>query len=129
MSNEDQLQALLVRHCASIKDEIAAINRKLDEARQRADPSGGVMRETLELVHRINGSSGSLGFLDLSSAAARLEDILKTMIEAPCLPEQFAFADVFDLFADVKAIAERTSPENSSLFGFDLNRLSTARAS
>lgn len=122
MSARDQLQALLERHCASLDQEVGSIGRKLSETMLARERYRDAMQETAALVHTVNGSSGSLGFRTLSTAAAKLEDVLNEIARSGKKPEESDLVTANRLFTEMQKIAVETVPEDSQLFGVDLAR-------
>lgn len=124
MSVGEQLQALLARHCASLATEIPSIGKMLSKAMLvTGERYRELMSETVEMVHRMNGSSGSLGFLALGAAACKLEDIMNESMRSTAGPEEADIRELHRLFLEMKTIAEQTKPEDSHLFGIDLNQV------
>ncbi len=120
MSVVDQLQALLERHCASLDGEIGSIGRKLSAITLATGQCPEILQETIALVHTVNGSSGSLGFRTLSTAAAKLEDVLNDIARSKEPPTEPDIWQANDLFSEMQTIANATTPEDSNLFGVDL---------
>ena len=123
MSAGDPLLALLERHCASLDDEIGTIESKLAPPNLKDDRWREALNEIAELVHKINGSSGSLGFLCLSQAAARLEDALNDLTRAEQAPQETDILHACRLFDVLREAAQSAAPEHSRLFGVDLNSI------
>ncbi len=123
MSAGDPLLALLERHCASLGDEICAIESKLSDPVLANELWPEMLEETVARVHKLNGSSGSLGFLCLSQAAARLEDALNDIARADHAPREPDILNARLLFGELRVAAQSATPENSRLFGVDLNSI------
>lgn len=121
MSVEAQLQALLTRHCVSLADEMTSIGVKLSQVLLATESYHELVSETAEMVHRVNGSSGSLGFLELSSAARKFEEALNYFAQsAPSLTDA-GIRELHRLFSEMQSKAEQTKPEDSRLFSVDLS--------
>jgi len=115
MTPKDQLNSILARHCASLVGELTAASEKFAEASLAPGRYGDLMREVAEIVHRIYGSSGSLGFHSLSSAASKFENALNESIVSDA-----KIRTLYGLFTEMQNIAERTKPQDSGLYGLDL---------
>ncbi|MHA1164805.1 MAG: Hpt domain-containing protein [Alphaproteobacteria bacterium] len=120
MTPKDQLNSILARHCASLVGELTAASEKFAEASLAPGRYGDLMREVAEIVHRIYGSSGSLGFHSLSSAASKFENALNESIVSDARPDEAEIRTLYGLFTEMQNIAERTKPQDSGLYGLDL---------
>ena len=103
----EAVRALVVRHCETLRREAETIAAALAVAQpDRA--------AAFKLVHRIKGSSGSLGFPGISDLALRLEATLRACADRPPTPQEVATIDRLHgrLQADIAAIA----PEQSTLY-------------
>ena len=123
MSAGEQLQALLARHCASLTTEIPLIGAKFSQTMLAGDHYGELARETVEMVHKVTGSSGSLGFRELSSAARNFEEALNESAKSGDAAEESQIRGLHHLFSEMQRIAEHTKPEDSHLFGADLSQV------
>jgi HPt (histidine-containing phosphotransfer) domain-containing protein len=74
---QEQLRVLLTRHCATISTHVDMIRRSLSEVLNSNANQAASIRNALEVVHQIKGTSGSMGYPALSAAAERLEQCLK----------------------------------------------------
>ena len=123
----EQLQALLARHCESLTTEIPLIGAKFSQAVLTRGRYGELARETAEMVHKVNGSSGSLGFRELSSAARNFEEALNESAKSDNAPEESGIRELHHLFSQMQTIAEQTRLEDSPLFGIDLSQVGRER--
>ena len=119
MSPQDQLKAILERHCASLVGETTAAGAKFAESVLVPALYEELAREATEIVHRINGSSGSLGFHSLSLAASKFEDALKESILLGAAPDEANIRRMHGLFKEMQKIAEQTRPQESKLYNLD----------
>jgi HPt (histidine-containing phosphotransfer) domain-containing protein len=126
MTPRDQLKKILTRHCASLAGELTTAREKFAEASLSSGRYGDLMQEVIEIVHRINGSSGSLGFRSLSSAASKFEDALNESIVSDVRPGEAEIRSLCGLLAEMQNIAERTRPQDSGLYGLDLAQIGQA---
>jgi len=123
MSAGEQLQALLTRHCTSLAANITSIGAKFSQAMLAGEHYRELTNETAELVHLVNGSSGSLGFRELSSVAQTFEEALNESAEFDVAPSEAEILGLHSLFSEMQRIAEQTKPEDSHLFGIDLSQV------
>jgi len=123
MSVGQQLQAILERHCASLPDEITSVSTKFAEAILTPAHFGDRAREVTEIVHRINGSSGSLGFRTLSSAADKFENALNDSLAAGACPDEAEIRRLRSLFSEMQKLSQQTQPTDSHLYGIDLSQV------
>ena len=119
MSPRDQLKAILERHCASLAGEMKATSTKFAESVLVPARFGDLAREVAEMVHRINGSSGSLGFHSLSLAASKFEDALNKSILLGTAPDDADIRRLHGLFTEMQKIAGQTKPQESKLYNLD----------
>jgi HPt (histidine-containing phosphotransfer) domain-containing protein len=120
---QEQLRALLTRHCASINADVDMIARSLSQVLNPNANQSASIRKALEVVHQIKGTSGSMGYPALSAAAERLEGCLKG-VEPQA--GQISEGDLQPVMIYLRALeqqAQRTTPEVSPLYNVDLSRL------
>jgi len=123
MKAKVQLIQLLERHCASLTGEISLIGEKLAQAILTPKRYAELGQGAVEIVHKINGSSGSLGFRALSSAASKFEDALNESIQSVACPDEAEIRELHRLFSEIQKISEQTTPETSYLYGIDLEQV------
>ena len=123
MSAGEKLLAILARHCASLTTEIPLIGTKFSQAMLAGDRYEELARETVELVHKVTGSSGSLGFRELSSAARDFEEALNESAKSDHAPDEPGIRELHRLFSQMQTLADQTKPEDSPLFGVDLSQV------
>jgi HPt (histidine-containing phosphotransfer) domain-containing protein len=125
MTVEDQLRALIERHCLTIRNGVVEIGRALagraqpGEAR-RAGPADAVTRAEA-LAHQLKGGSGSIGFVEVSAAATALDDHLKALLAGDDAEIGSQAERTRDLFARLQRAAAAMRPESSTLFRADLS--------
>lgn len=108
----DKILALLKRHCRTIRDEAAQIDACVGQLAHDSDPAA--FERAKFLVHRMKGSSGSLGFLPLSQSAELLETALKTAGAAQ--DREAAIGNISALNAQMQLCVSETTPEASHLY-------------
>lgn len=123
MTGTDQLRSILTRHCASLPEDIESAAATFAEAVLRRESFNALTCKVIEIVHKINGSSGSLGFGRLSVAARQFEDALIESTAAEAEPDEGKIRGLYGLLEEMKVIAGRTVPEDSSLYQLDISQL------
>ena len=123
MTGTDELRSILSRHCASLPGEIESAAGAFAEAVLRRDAYNALTCKAIEIVHKINGSSGTLGFGRLSAAARQFEDALIESRMAEAEPDEGQVQALYGLLDELKVIAGRTVPEDSSLYQLDISQL------
>lgn len=107
----DKMSAILIRHCQTVRLEAEAVDRSFEGLGE--EPSDWDATKATFLLHRIKGSSGSLGFPLVSEAARVLEDRLSDVdfgeIDGPTL------AEIARLQLHLQAQVDAMTPENSTL--------------
>jgi HPt (histidine-containing phosphotransfer) domain-containing protein len=111
MSTKAELQMLIERHCQTIAGEVAAVSDSL--AVLWASGSAEAIRSSIEHAHKIVGSSGSIGFPEVSAAAAALEKALKALPQDDMTPGRRA--PITALLEQLKVSAAAMAPEKSTL--------------
>lgn len=71
----------------------------------------------------MKGTAGSMGFADLSTAAAALDTSLKRLKEANGPVASGHMEDALQLLSGLQEMLSRTTPEMSTLYNADLSRL------
>ena len=113
---QEQLRALIRRHCATLADELEAVRGCLsridggDEARARA------VAEGIALTHKIKGSSGSIGFQEISASSAKLELCLRSLIADDHRLEPTRRHELDVCFQEFERLIASVTPECSSLY-------------
>ncbi|NND49445.1 MAG: hypothetical protein HKN60_04260 [Rhizobiales bacterium] len=117
MNVQQRVNEIIARHCTWMAEQIEQLEKSCAPDK-RADQLGcaelGQMRE---LVHQMNGSSGTVGFAEIGRAAARLEDHLVELMERQ--GSTISKADWSILTAqldDLRQLISKARPEHSSLY-------------
>lgn len=123
MSLQEQLRDLVHRHHANFAEQLAIVDRLLRPPDQTGTVTQAQVVEAQAITHQMKGSAGSMGFTEVGTAAAALDDGLKLLkrIPDPIPPAQRQAA--LELLANLQAVAARTTPEMSTLFSADLSKL------
>jgi HPt (histidine-containing phosphotransfer) domain-containing protein len=117
-----KLQSLIVCYCSSLPLDVQVLARTLSPAADSPEAILGNLAEALERVHRIKGAGGSLGFAEVSRAAAELEAHLRKL-KGTTSADQEEVGPMLESLAQLKQLAEAIKPEGSSLYGIDLSRM------
>lgn len=121
-----RLRDLLARHCIALARQTDELGRLLQ---QGLDPDCSTREPLLtarSITHQAKGTSGSVGFPDMTNAAAALDDLLQVLItqDGPIPPVDVEAARaLFDRFG---AEAAACVPERSTLYHAHLPRPSSA---
>ena len=117
-----EVRKLLVKHCATLQTEIEEISTILSGIDQGAGPGqeGPLLAAGIARVHKIKGSSGSIGFMKVSAAARELEMTLRTVAEGR-IPGTTARSAVARNHAVLAELIADVRPEDSRLFAADFS--------
>jgi HPt (histidine-containing phosphotransfer) domain-containing protein len=112
----DDLTEVLVRHRGWLAVRLEEIAACMEASLSPAAQTGTKLGHALEIVHQIKGTSGSIGFREVSSAAEALEAHLKSLAARrdADTPDE-ATARAWDLLARLQEDADRAEPERSTL--------------
>lgn len=123
MSMQEQLRDLVHRHHANFAEQLAIVDRLLRRSEQSGTVTQAQVIEAQAITHQMKGTAGSMGFTEVGTAAAALDDGLKLLkrIPDPIPPAQQQAA--LELLAILQAVAAKTTPEMSTLFSADLSKL------
>ena len=72
--------------------------------------------EGIALTHKIKGSSGSIGFMKISEAAALLEQKFKVLLDANQQLTDDHKAQIFRQFEELSELITNIKPEVSTLY-------------
>lgn len=99
------------------------IGRSLSEVLNPSANQAASIRNALEVVHQIKGTSGSMGYPALSAAAERLEGCLKGLAPRAGQISEGEFQSVMTCLRALEQQAQSTTPEASPLYNVDLSCL------
>ena len=117
-----EVRQLLVTHCATLRreiEEVGTILRGLDQGAGTAQESP-LLAAAIARVHKIKGSSGSIGFMKVSAAARDLETALRAAARNRS-PATAARGDVARNHAALADLIATVRPEDSRLFAADFS--------
>ena len=109
---QQQILQLVARHCETLRTEFAEIARTFDAA--AGAPGGAGLAPVTASAHKIRGSSGSLGFAEISTRAERLETALRRLEAEPERPG--GLEALRPLRDDLGRAVSEIRPEQSSLY-------------
>lgn len=113
----DKLRSLIKVHCVTIKDSVSELEASLSGLYGQADrQSEFIIEEARGLTHQLKGSSGSIGFRDVSNAAAILDDYLKSISGMDRKLNDSELQRIFHMLGKLKRVTATISPEHSSLY-------------
>ncbi len=113
----DKLRSLIKVHCVTIKDNVSELEAGLSRLYGQADQqSGCIIEDARGLTHQLKGSSGSIGFRNVSSAAALLDDYLKSVSELDRKLNDSELQRISHMLDKLKREAVAIAPEHSSLY-------------
>jgi len=112
----EQLRALIERHCTTLSVELEAVRTCLERLDEPDIAASEVIAEAIGLAHKIKGSSGSIGYPEISAAAALLEHYLRSL---ESLGEELGPVQRRQIsahFDGLERLIARISPEASTLY-------------
>ncbi|WP_319529892.1 Hpt domain-containing protein [uncultured Cohaesibacter sp.] len=112
----DQLRALITKHCATLGREMDEINLSLTKLQCAGDQCSLVAQEAAGKAHKVKGSSGTIGFKQISQSAADLELYLRQLGEQPGPLTNEQEKKIELLFGRLRILVEGATPEQSSLY-------------
>ncbi len=123
MTAQEQLRALLRRHHGTIVEQAETVARHFSQGMQDPLSMGRHVTCMLDIAHQIKGSSGSMGFREVSAAAAALETQLKALRGEGSVMGREETRAVEGLISDFKRLANEAVPERSALYSVDISKL------
>ncbi|MGP1396931.1 MAG: Hpt domain-containing protein [Inquilinaceae bacterium] len=113
---QDQVRALIERHCSTLKDEAAAVTAALSGWGATHAITPADLLDAVNHAHKIKGSSGSIGFGDVSAAAAALEQFLRDLNTQSAAPSAEDRAKANALNTRLQVLARDVKAEQSTLY-------------
>ena len=120
MSVQDQLKTLIERHCAALGGHVEEIGGKLSEFVRSETDHAARLDDLVALTHKLNGSSGSIGFREVATVAAALEEHLADLAFSPERPDPSDLARALQLFNALERAVSQAKPEDSALYRADI---------
>ena len=118
---QTEVRQLLVRHCATLRqeiEEIGAIVAGLGSG-TNGGSQGQLLSDGISRAHKMKGSSGSIGFAKVSAAARQLEADFRAA-NVPMAPAG-ANERIAQSHAALAELISTVSPEESRLFSADFS--------
>jgi hypothetical protein len=112
------LRRLIERHCEVMRDSVAALGCHLDGLWPRSAASPEALRKAADIVHRLAGAGGSIGFHDVTDRARALERALLTVAVAEP-PAESERGRVMAAFRRLALLVDAVTPEASALYNAD----------
>ena len=125
---QQELRALIERHCHTLGDELAALAAELSRLDDPRCDNAEVIAEVIAHAHKIKGSSGSIGFASVSAAAALLENHLRGMATLGSASAAQDGAAVWQHLDTLARLVAAIRPEDSSLFNVTFPPARSGRA-
>ncbi len=113
---QQELQHLITRHCKTLVQESAAIGECLSELNHNHTNENPILAEAIGLAHKIKGSSGSIGFAQVSECARALEGHMRTaaVTDGPLGYERYS--RIMAWYKRLDYVVNTLTSEQSSLF-------------
>jgi len=123
MTMQEQLRALVERHHANLAEQVAIVARLLGQDDEGSDVGVARVIEAQGLTHQMKGTAGSMGFVHVAAAAAKLDEHLKDLKRCPDPVTAAQRKESLELLCELQRIAASTTPEMSTLYDADLSKL------
>jgi HPt (histidine-containing phosphotransfer) domain-containing protein len=121
MNMQEQLRALVMRHHASLPEQIGSVARLLDAGAGHV--SNARIVEAERIMHQLKGTAGSMGFPAINAAATILDEKLKALKWRNAAVPAVELNETLGLLDSLRRIVEATPPQMSSLYDVDLSQL------
>ena len=119
MTAQEQLRDLLKRHCASLLDQVEILDKLISQNYGASAQSSAPIAKAQNITHQIKGTSGSMGFLEISCVASKLDDKLKLLAKQDSI-SQLQLRSPRELLVRLRKIAGQATPQKSTLYDADL---------
>jgi len=127
MTVQQQVRDILTRYCAKLPGQLEILDDALSNRSAVGAPSLTIT-EIWEITHEMRGTAGSLGFADISAAAAALDDNLKLLGKQDGVSAAELRVSK-TLFARLREIASQATPQKSKLYDADLSMAASGTGS
>jgi len=115
---QDRLRQLINRHCTWLHDTMPALRHNLLPLITQGQADCEAVRAAKVMSHQIKGSSGSVGFGEISAAATELDNHLSKLMQAgsPAGADERKLLE--NLCIKLANIVATVTPETSALYNF-----------
>lgn len=115
---QEKLRALIKRHCVWLHDTMPALRHNLSPLISQGDANNDAVRAAKVISHQIKGSSGSVGFREISDAATLLDGHIGQLMQAEITASSQDRQHLDSLCTDLQNIVSLVTPETSALYNF-----------
>ena len=120
---KEQLRALIARHCEALRADLVTFETALTTLADEPEPDTDRLAACIATAHRLKGTSGTVGFDAISTAARDLEMLLRS-IESGALAFDGPAREMLSArFETLKALAIAAHPEQSRLYNIDFEAI------
>lgn len=113
---QTKMRALIETHCETMRHDAETMTDCLSNLDAARPDRAAILAEGVGHAHKIKGSSGSIGFLEISAAAQTLEYHLRALERREIAPDPAEIARAVELGGDLTARIDDATPEQSSLY-------------
>ena len=113
---QEQMRILIETHCSTLRDEAAMVQDCLDGLGDMSDDPRLIVAEGVGYAHHIKGSSGTIGFGDISEIAKSLEHHLRAMDQLDKPPTLEDIEVARELSKKLSDAVATLKPEQSTLY-------------
>lgn len=119
---DDKIVALIERGLAQLLDQVLAVRRLLRDCPGEGAKAVSIA-EAQAITHQIKGTSGSIGFREMASAATALDKELQSLLNRSAKLGQNHLQASEALLAHLESIAKETTCTTSTLYEVELSSL------
>jgi len=116
---QDRLRQLINRHCTWLHETMPALRHNLTPLITQGQADCDAVRAAKVMSHQIKGSSGSVGFGEISAAATELDNHISKLMQASALAASGDRQLLEDLCLKLANIVATVTPETSALYNFN----------
>jgi HPt (histidine-containing phosphotransfer) domain-containing protein len=123
MTMQEQLRALIARNHAKLMQQLGVVSQLLAQTDASGALPQAVIAEMEGITHQMKGAAGSIGFPEISRAAAALDENLKALQKQHGAVPHDQLQTCVELLGALQRLARGTTPENSAHYNTDLSKL------
>ena len=113
---QEQLRELITKHCTTLANELAAMDACFKNISQPGAECIDAVKEGIEHAHKIKGSSGSIGFPEISAAAASLEFCFRDIAASNAAVSPAQQEKLVGCYGDLARLIGSVKPQQSTLY-------------